>query len=64
MDHNPVEPGYKLTNRQQAQEPRGGLFWCPTCDRCLVGDVRKCRRCGFRNGKPNRMKKPGPLGTV
>ena len=55
------EHQYRPTNRQQAQEPRGGLFWCVGCDRDLVPDVRKCGTCGARNGKPKRMRKPGPM---
>jgi hypothetical protein len=49
------------SNRHRRQEPAGGLFWCGRCDRDLVPDVEKCRVCGARNGKPGRMRKPGPL---
>lgn len=44
-------------NRLQKKKSKGGIYWCYGCDRQLVGDVKKCPICGYRNGHGRKNKK-------
>lgn len=38
-------------NRETAQAPKLGTFWCGGCDAVKVRQWAKCPRCGTRNGR-------------
>lgn len=37
-----------LNNRQKAQRPKRGTFWCSGCDQNRVGQWGKCSVCGYK----------------
>jgi len=41
--------GYTYTNRNKARRPRKGMYWCCTCDACLVGPGERCRNCKHKD---------------
>ena len=41
---------YEKTNREKRQSPKGGIWWCDTCDAYLVGIGAKCPICKHIQG--------------
>lgn len=45
-------------NRVRRRNLKPGKAWCMGCDHAFIGDTRKCKVCGVRNGirreKPRR----------
>lgn len=39
-----------------SRRPKRGVFWCMKCDRTKVGESKKCRFCGYRNGRRRNRK--------
>ena len=37
---------YKPTNREKVRAPKPGCFYCPSCDKAIVEEGRKCSVCG------------------
>ena len=38
-------------NRIKAKKASKATFWCPRCDRLLVGQYGKCCKCGWKGRK-------------
>ncbi len=49
-------------NRNEAKRPAQGLAYCPSCDRQLVAEDRKCRVCSnrYQGTRKRRYKKDPP----
>ena len=41
----------KHANRISSQRARRGTFWCRRCDVARVGEIGRCRACGYRNDR-------------
>ena len=45
-DFCPIDPEYKLTNRENTLKPRRSLYYCYGCDANHVSSGEKCEVCG------------------
>jgi rRNA maturation endonuclease Nob1 len=51
-----TDDGYKRTNREMVQEPKGAGI-CFGCDSIMVREGSKCRVCGSRHGLKKQVRK-------